>query len=105
VWARDEAWFSSSRESRKARNIAADGRVTLTTDNPRQPVIVEGVVSIVTDLDDIEAFTAWTNVKYESSITVQFFLDNAVFCLHPRRVFGLDEDDFTGSPTRWVFPD
>ena len=103
VWARDAAWFSSSWESRKARNIAADRRVTLTTDNPRQPVIVEGVVSAVTGLEDIEAFTAWTNAKYESDITLQIFLDNACFRLDPRRVFGLDEDDFTGSPTRWVF--
>src|SRR5579863_8814779 len=45
VWARGAVWFSSSRASRKARNIAADGRVTLTTDNPRQPVIIEGVAS------------------------------------------------------------
>jgi len=47
VWAQGAAWFSSSRESRKARNIAADPRVVLTTDNPRQPVVVEGVVEPV----------------------------------------------------------
>ena len=45
VWADGAAWFSSSPESRKARNIAADPRAVITTDNPRQPVVVEGVVA------------------------------------------------------------
>jgi hypothetical protein len=105
VWARRAAWFSSSRQSRKARNIAADRRVTLTTDNPRQPVIVEGVVSTVTDLADIEAFTGWVNAKYDSDLAVDFFVENATFRIEPQRVFGLDEADFTGTPTRWAFPE
>jgi nitroimidazol reductase NimA-like FMN-containing flavoprotein (pyridoxamine 5'-phosphate oxidase superfamily) len=104
VWSQDAAWFSSSPQSRKARNIALNARVTLTTDNPRQPVVVEGVVDVVAGEHAIEEFTRWVNAKYHTDIAVGFFTENTCFRLEPRRVFGLDESDFTGSPTRWVFP-
>jgi hypothetical protein len=103
VWVRQTVWFSSSPGSRKARNIAADARATITTDDPRQPVVVEGTVVTVSSRPDVEAFTALVNAKYESDIGVDFFLENACFCLEPRRVFGLDEADFSTSPTRWIF--
>jgi PPOX class probable F420-dependent enzyme len=105
VWSEGAAWFSSSPHSRKARNIARDSRVALTTDNPRQPVVVEGVVDVVVDEHAIEEFTGWVNAKYRTDIAVDFFTENACFRLEPRRAFGLDESDFTGSPTRWVFED
>jgi len=105
VWCDDAAWFSSSPQSRKTRNIAADRRAVITTDNPLQPVVVEGVVERVEDDQAIESFTAWTNAKYVTDIAVAFFKDNACFRFEPRRVFGLDESDFTGSPTRWTFAD
>ncbi len=103
VWERDAAWFSSSPQSRKARNIAADRRAVITTDNPLQPVVVEGVVEPIADGQVIERFTGWVNSKYQTDISVDFFTENACFRLEPRRVFSLDESDFTGSPTRWDF--
>src|SRR5580700_2830675 len=91
VWAQGAAWFSSGPQSRKTRNIAADRRAVITTDNPLQPVIVEGVVAVV-DLDsDIERFTAQVNAKYQTDLTVEFFSENICFRLEPRRVFSLDE--------------
>ncbi len=53
----------------------------------------------------IERFTAQVNAKYRTDIAVEFFSDNACFRLEPHRVFGLDEADFTGTPTRWAFGD
>jgi hypothetical protein len=103
VWEHDAAWFSSSPQARKARNISADPRAVITTDNPRQPVVVEGMVKRVRNDHDIERFTAWVNSKYRTEISVTFFSENACFRLEPRRVFGLDDDDFTDSPTRWLF--
>jgi hypothetical protein len=66
-------------------------------------VVVEGVVEPVADHGTIEEFTEWINAKYHTDIAVDFFSDNACFRLEPRKVFGLDESDFTGSPTRWTF--
>jgi len=103
VWKGRAAWFSSSPQSRKMKNIAAERRAVLTTDNPRRPVVVEGVVERVTDASVIERFTALVNAKYETDLAVAFFTENACFRLEPRRVLSLDEADFTGSPTRWVF--
>ncbi len=105
VWAQGAAWISSSRESRKARNIAGDPRAVLTTDNPRQPVVVEGVVERVVGDNAIEGFTTWVNTKYRTDLAVDFFAENACFRLEPLWAFGLDDADFTGTPTRWAFGD
>jgi Pyridoxamine 5'-phosphate oxidase len=104
VWREGAAWFSASPGSRKTRNLTADARAALATDDPRQPVVVRGAVERITDVRVIEQFTGWVNYKYESEIAVSFFTDNATFRLAPRWVFSLDEDDFTGTPTRWTFP-
>jgi hypothetical protein len=103
VWEHGAAWFSSSPQSRKARNIAANPHAVITTDNPLQPVVVEGVADRVVGREAIEQFTAWVNQKYRTEIAVEFFTENACFRLEPRRVFSLDESDFTGTPTRWIF--
>ncbi len=105
VWEQGAAWFSSSRQSRKTRNIEADPRAVITTDNPLQPVVVEGVTGPVVEDETIERFTAWVNAKYRTDLAVDFFAANVCFRLEPRWAFGLDESDFTGTPTRWVFGD
>jgi PPOX class probable F420-dependent enzyme len=103
VWAQGAAWFSSSGGSRKARNIDAYPRVVITTDDPLQPVVVEGRAQRVGSGAAVAEFTAWVNAKYATDIAVSFFAENACFRVEPDRVFGLEEADFTGSPTRWVF--
>jgi hypothetical protein len=103
VWVEDAVWFSSSAAARKARNLAVHPRAVITTDNPQQPVVVEGDVELATATDQIASFTAWVNAKYETDYTVDFFGDNACFRLRPVWAFGLTDGDFTGSPTRWTF--
>ena len=51
VWLDGRLWFSSGLRSRKARNLAADPRCTLTTDDARDPVVVEGTAERVTDAE------------------------------------------------------
>jgi hypothetical protein len=101
VWRDDGIWFSASNGSRKVRNLAADPLATMATDNPLEPVIVEGEVDRIVDAAAIAEFTAEANAKYDTAIPVQFFLDNATMVLRPHRAFGLLESDFAGSPTRW----
>jgi hypothetical protein len=106
VWAvliDDALWFSSSPGSAKARNLAVRPVATVATDNPQQPVVVEGPVVRVADRAALEAFATATNAKYETAIEVAFYEQNACFRLTIARAFGLDEADFTGSPTRWTF--
>jgi PPOX class probable F420-dependent enzyme len=104
VWDGEALWFSSSGRSRKARNLAAEPRATLTTENPLEPVVVDGDVELVTDLDAIGGFAVRVNAKYEVDYPADFYdpAVNGTFRLQPRSIFGLDSADFSGSPTRWV---
>src|SRR5205085_325868 len=49
VWTGEVLWFSSSLRSVKARNIAAGSAVSIATEDPYEPVVVEGTAEIVTD--------------------------------------------------------
>jgi PPOX class probable F420-dependent enzyme len=107
VWLDGRLWFSSGLRSRKARNLAADPRCTLTTDDAGDPVVVEGVADRVTDRAAIVPFLNAVNAKYDADLTADF-LDpdvNGSYAVRPVRAFALNHDDFTGSPTRWTFPD
>lgn len=102
-WIEGAVWFSSSPQSRRARNLARDDRCTVTTDNPLEPVVVEGRAERIGDRGAAEVFTARCNEKYETDIPVEFFLDNALFRVAPTVAYGLTEADFTGTPTKWAF--
>src|SRR6266487_2885480 len=49
VWDAGAFWFSSSRRSRKARNLDFYPRCVVTTENAVEPVVVEGLAEVVTD--------------------------------------------------------
>jgi PPOX class probable F420-dependent enzyme len=103
VWHEDCLWFSCSRLSRKARNLLANPAAAATTDDARNPVVVEGEATLVGARDPIAAFAVRSDDKYGTRYGVDFFADpaNACFRLDVARVFGLRGDDFTGSPTTW----
>jgi general stress protein 26 len=107
VWHSDGLWFSSSNGSRKARNLAAESRCTLSTDDPLQPVIVSGVARRITESAALEAMLATENSKYGTDYGLDMVdpASNSVFELRPEWVFALDSNDFVGSPTRFVFGD
>ncbi len=104
VWLETSVWFSSSRRSRKVRNLLGDRRCVITTDNATEPV-VEGVAELVGDRRQIGSFLDASNAKYATDYGIGF-LDpavNSTIRVRPRWVFGLDEADFSGSPTSWRF--
>jgi Pyridoxamine 5'-phosphate oxidase len=105
VWDDRALWWSSGLASSKARNIEADPRCTIATDNAWEPVVLEGVAERVTDHDALARFIGLENEKYGTDYSVDF-LDPAVngtYRVAPSWVFSLTEDDFEGSPTRWSF--
>jgi PPOX class probable F420-dependent enzyme len=105
VWHAGALWFSSSKQSRKARNLAADPRCTVTVEDAMNPVIVEGTAELVTEPEALARLLALENAKYTTNYTIEL-LDpdiNSALRVRPRRAFGLRQDDFTGSPTRWIF--
>jgi pyridoxamine 5'-phosphate oxidase-like protein len=106
MWHDTALWFSCSGRSRKTMNLKADPRCSISTDNPLQPVVVEGIAELVTDMETLALVIDLENAKYSTSYGIEL-LDPAVsacFRVSPIWAFGIAEGDFTGSPTRWTFP-
>jgi PPOX class probable F420-dependent enzyme len=106
VWLDGRLWFSTGLRSRKGRNLAVDPRCTLTTDDARDPVVVEGTADRIADTRRIAAFVDAVNAKYDAGMTAEFQDPeiNGTYAVTPERAFALSGDDFSGSPTRWRFP-
>jgi PPOX class probable F420-dependent enzyme len=105
AWDDSMLWFTSATGSRKVRNLRADPRCSVTTEDASDPVIIEGTARIVTDAAAIQRVVDLMNAKYRSGITLDF-LDparNATIGVRPQRVFSMLHSDFTGSATRWAF--
>ena len=103
--ARRRLLVSSSRPSRKAKNLASDPRCVVTTEDAANPVVVEGTAELLTNPSDLAMLLALENAKYETDYKIET-LDPAVnscFRVHPRWAFGIMHGDFEGSPTRWDF--
>ena len=106
MWDDSMLWFSSAVGSRKTKNLRADPQCVITTD-ASDPVIIEGQATMVTGPARLQRVIDLMNAKYATHIEVSF-LDpavNATFGVRPHRVFGMQDADFTGSPTRWIFED
>ncbi len=104
VWDAREFWFSSSRRARKVRNLLANPRCVVSTEDALNPVVVEGVAEIVTHVARLRHVLALVNEKYKTEYTMELMdpSTNATVRVRPRWAFGLREGDFTGSPTRWT---
>ena len=105
VWDADTLLFSSGGHSRKVRNLVADPRCVVTTQDTTDPIVVEGAAETVTDGMSLARTIELINRKYSTDYPVEF-LDpavNATVRVRPRWAFGLVQEDFAGSPTRWRF--
>jgi nitroimidazol reductase NimA-like FMN-containing flavoprotein (pyridoxamine 5'-phosphate oxidase superfamily) len=106
VWHEQKLWFSSASASRKARNLLAQPRCTLSTEDPLEPVVASGRAERILDRQALMAMLAAENAKYSTDYGPEMVdpASNSVYALRPDWVFALDSRDFTGSPTRFVFP-
>jgi len=105
VWHTGRLWFSSANGSRKARNLGASARCTVSTDNPQEPVVVHGLAERIASEEDLAAMLAAENAKYRTSYGPEMVDPalNSVYALRLEWVFALDGSDFAGSPTRFTF--
>jgi nitroimidazol reductase NimA-like FMN-containing flavoprotein (pyridoxamine 5'-phosphate oxidase superfamily) len=105
MWNEGAFWFSSSKMSRKAKNLSADPRCVVATEDTENPVVVEGIAELLTSPEDLAALLTLENAKYSTDYGIET-LDpgaNSSFRVRPVWAFGLQAGDFTGSPTRWDF--
>ena len=103
VWVGGAFHFSTGGRSRKARNLAADGRCSLSPQLAEESVVVEGVARRVTGPAELRQLLSTYRRKYGSG-----FPDpdaNPVFAVQPEVAFGIieREPEFSTRATRWRF--
>jgi nitroimidazol reductase NimA-like FMN-containing flavoprotein (pyridoxamine 5'-phosphate oxidase superfamily) len=101
VWLDDSFWFSTGATSRKARNLAANPRCAIGTDDAAEAVIVEGAVELVeaNGAEYPHVVNAYAK-KYEWNVRE---MGQPVYRFRPSVGFGLSEKKFEQSATRWRF--
>jgi PPOX class probable F420-dependent enzyme len=105
VWDGEAFWFSSSARSRKVMNLVHDPRCSVSTDDPLNPVVLDGLAAAVRDRGAVDGFLGRLNAKYHTSYGPDLVDPalNSTVRIRPVSAFGLLSSDFTGSPTRWRF--
>jgi nitroimidazol reductase NimA-like FMN-containing flavoprotein (pyridoxamine 5'-phosphate oxidase superfamily) len=99
VWFDDQLCFSTGSRSRKARNLAADPRCSLSCESAVESVVVRGRARRVVDPDElIRLVTAYAD-KYGDGVPP----GEPVFVVRPDTVIALIESggQFTRTATRW----
>jgi PPOX class probable F420-dependent enzyme len=105
VWDGQAFWFSSSAHSRKVMNLTHNAHCSVSTDDPLDPVVLDGVAAVDRNRTSMSEFLSRLNAKYHTDYGLDF-LDperNATVRVRPVAAFALLAYDFTGSPTRWRF--
>jgi hypothetical protein len=101
VWLEDGFWFSTGAASRKARNLAANPRCAIGTDDAGEAVILEGTVEPVdTRQAPFEKFAIAYRKKYGWDLRE---MAQPVHRFRPSVAFGLHEARFEQTATRWRF--
>jgi pyridoxine/pyridoxamine 5'-phosphate oxidase len=100
LWLVDKFYFSTGKQSVKARNLAANPNCVLSPGDAGEAIIVEGTVKIVTDKKTLSTFAQQYLSKYKWDVSK---MSEPVFVIHPRVAFGQIEKTFTKTATRWTF--
>jgi hypothetical protein len=101
VWVASIFYFSTGRESKKARNLAHDPRCVLCNEEADEAVIVEGAAEEVTDPNLIRRIGVPYHAKYKP-----WKLDPSlgpIYALHPGVAFGMSEAKSLNAATKWTF--
>jgi hypothetical protein len=100
LWLDDTFQFSTGRASRKAKNLAANPRCVVCPEGGEEAVVVEGIVSELSEKATWGRFFAAYEAKYGMDVSS---MGEPLFLLRPRTVFGQIETTYTKSATRWRF--
>ena len=100
LWDEGRFFFSTGRESRKARNLASNPQCVVCTEVSAEAVIVEGSAAEVSDPALFKRLAPLYHRKYKPWKLEQDL--GPVFEVRPRVIFGLREKTFKAA-TRWLF--
>jgi uncharacterized pyridoxamine 5'-phosphate oxidase family protein len=107
LWMDGIFYFSTGRQSRKARNLSQNANCIIGTERADQAVVVEGVAEEVGDVELRRRFLRiyekkydWDMASFEEGI---LSLKEPIYAVRPKVVFALDEEKFQSAATRWMF--
>ena len=102
VWLGGAVFFSTDRNSKKGRNLAANSSVVVHLESGDEVAILEGMAIEVTDPGLLRDYAGAYESKY---VILPDLADRATLNLmvRPERAFGWSESDFQASATRWEF--
>lgn len=104
VWLDEIFYFSTSRISRKGRNMAANPQIVVHLESGNEAVIFEGTVAEVHDAALISAMTDVYEAKYNFRPLYNAEpAGSGIYVLQPKVAYAWLEKDFTNSATRWRF--
>jgi hypothetical protein len=100
LWQGDRFYFSTGKNTRKARNLAANPRCVIGTEDAAQAVIVEGVIEDFDMAPQAKALFAAYKKKYKMDVSG---MGEPLFRVRPQLAFGFIEKKFPTTATRWSF--
>ena len=107
LWMDGVLYFSTGKETVKARNLAKNPRCTMCAEKADEAVILEGTVETERDVERIREFIRRYEKKYDWELGEMaeglLSLKDPVFKLRPAVGFGLWEKKFAPTATKWVF--
>ncbi|MHA1991717.1 MAG: pyridoxamine 5'-phosphate oxidase family protein [Candidatus Hodarchaeales archaeon] len=108
IWFNGNFFFSTGRRSRKLLNIIKNPYCVITTEDPEEPVIMEGVCEKISDLELMEKVLKVYREKYnipikpsKHGITDDQGKSAPVFRVKPQKIIAWQE--FPNSATKWIF--
>ena len=100
VWMDDRFYFSTGKKSVKARNLRNNPACVLCAGEADEAVILEGKTAKVLDKAVLKKFAAVYLKKYKFDPST---MNEPVFAIRPRVIFGQIEKTFVNTATRWTF--
>jgi len=100
LWINGAFYFSTGKQSRKARNLAGNPRCIVCTERAEEAVIVEGEAQLTQDSSSLKFFSQYEK-KYKWDMSQM--QSEPIYRVTPRIAFGLYEKKFMNAATRWQF--
>jgi general stress protein 26 len=100
LWAPDGFYFSTGKNSRKAKNLAKNPRCVIASEDAARAVIVEGTVEVFDGAEKLKPLFAAYKKKYKYDVSG---MGEPFYRLRPSLAFGLIEKKFPTTATRWKF--
>jgi PPOX class probable F420-dependent enzyme len=102
LWHDGDFYFSSSPDSRKAKNLAANPAITVHLESGDEVVVVEGEADYASDEDLLRRLGEDYSRKYSFDVT--FTGGRPLVVVSPRVAYAWIEQSFPSSATRFTFP-